>query len=101
MTEIQADRPALCRTTAPVYADADIEGRRDRKRLAGVAVVAATITAVSAGAASAQEGAAGFEIKDELVEVKAEGPGFETKLSPDGLRVEISDESFGSARPAS
>ena len=62
-------------------------GRRDRKRLAGVAVVAATITALSAGAASAQEGAPGFEIKDELAEVKAEGPGFETKLSPDGLRV--------------
>ena len=70
-------------------------GRRDRKRLAGVAVVAATITALSAGAASTQEGAPGFEIKDELAEVKAEGPGFETKLSPDGLRVEISDESFG------
>jgi hypothetical protein len=65
------------------------------KRLAGVAVVAATITALSAGVASAQEGAPGFEIKDEPAEVKAEGPGFETKLSPDGLRVEISDESFG------
>jgi hypothetical protein len=34
-------------------------GRRDRKRLAGVAVVAATITALSAGPASAQEGARG------------------------------------------
>ena len=67
-------------------------GRRDRKRLARVAVVAATITALSAGAAPAQEGAPGFEIKDELAEVKAEGPGFGTKLSPDGLRVEISDE---------
>ena len=70
-------------------------GSRDRKRLARVAVVAATITALSAGAASAQEGAPGFEIKDELAEVTAEGHAFETKLSPDGLRVEISDESFG------
>lgn len=48
-------------------------GRRDRKRLAGVAVAVATITALSAGAASAQEGAPGLEIKDQLAEVKGGG----------------------------
>jgi hypothetical protein len=65
------------------------------KRLAGAAVATVTLAALFAGTASAQEGAPGFEIKEELAEVKAEGPGFETKLSPDDLRVEIDDERFG------
>jgi hypothetical protein len=65
------------------------------KRLAGVAVAAVTLAALFAGTASAQEGAPGFEIKEEPAEVKAEGPGFEVELSPDDLRVEIDDESFG------
>ena len=65
------------------------------KRLAGVAAATVTLAALFAGTASAQEGAPGFEIKEETAEVKAEGPGFETKLSPDDLRVEIDDESFG------
>ena len=65
------------------------------KRLAGVAVATATLAALIAGTASAQDGAPGFEIKEERAEVKAEGPGFEIKLSPDDLRVEIDDESFG------
>jgi hypothetical protein len=65
------------------------------QRLAGVAVATVTLAALFAGTASAQEGAPGFEIKEEAAEVKAEGPGFEIKLSPEDLRVEIDDESFG------
>jgi hypothetical protein len=65
------------------------------KRLAAVAVATVTLAAILAGAASAQEGAPGFEVKEEPAEVKAEGPGFEIELSPDDLRVEIDDESFG------
>ena len=65
------------------------------KRLAGVAVATITLAALFAGTASAQEGAPGFEVKEEPAELKAEGPGFEVKLSPDELRVEIDDESFG------
>jgi hypothetical protein len=65
------------------------------KRLAGVLVVAVTLTALSAGAASAQEGAPGFEIKENRALVKADGPGFRVKLSKHDVRVRIDDERFG------
>jgi hypothetical protein len=65
------------------------------KRLAAVAVASVTLAAFPAGTASAQEGAPGLEVKEEPAEVKVEGPGFEAELSPDELRVEIDDESFG------
>jgi hypothetical protein len=66
------------------------------KRLAGVAVVVAiTLAALSAGPASAQEGAPGFELKENPARVKADGPGFQVKLSKHDLRVRIDDERFG------
>ena len=65
------------------------------KRLAGVVVVAATLTALSAGAASAQEGAPGFELKENPALVKADGPGFRVKLSKHAVRTRIDEERFG------
>jgi hypothetical protein len=65
------------------------------KRLAGVVVVALTLTALSAGPASAQEGAPGFELKENPALVTADGPGFRVKLSKHDLRVRIDDERFG------
>jgi hypothetical protein len=66
------------------------------KRLAGVAVVVAmTLAALSAGPASAQEGAPGFELKENPALVKADGPGFRVELSKHDLRVRIDDERFG------
>jgi hypothetical protein len=65
------------------------------KRLARVVVVAVTLTALSAGVASAQEGAPGFELKENPALVKADGPGFQVKLSKHDVRVRIDDERFG------
>lgn len=65
------------------------------KRLAGIAVVAVMLTALSAGAASAQRGAPGFEIKENRARVKAVGPGFRVKLSKRTVRVRIHAERFG------
>jgi hypothetical protein len=65
------------------------------KRLAGVVVVAATLAALSVGSASAQEGAPGFELKENPALVKADGPGFRVKLSKHDVRVRIDDERFG------
>jgi hypothetical protein len=65
------------------------------KRLAGIAVVAVTVTALSAGTASAQRGAPDFEIKENRARLKADGPGFRVKLSKHDVRVRIDDERFG------
>jgi hypothetical protein len=65
------------------------------KRLAAVAVVATTIIALSAGAASAQVGAPDFEIKENRAIVKADGPGFRVKLNKHAVRPRIDDERFG------
>ena len=65
------------------------------KRLAGVVVVAVTLAALSAGPASAQEGAPGFELKENPALVKADGPGFRVKLNKQDVRVRIDDERFG------
>lgn len=65
------------------------------KSLAGIAVVAVTLTALSAGTASAQRGAPGFEIKENRARVKADGPGFRVKLSKHDVRVRIDEERFG------
>lgn len=67
------------------------------KRLAGIVVVAVTLTALSAGAASAQQGAPGLEIKENQARVKADGPGFRVKLSKHDVRVRIDEERFGIA----
>ena len=65
------------------------------KSLAGIAAVAVTITALSAGTASAQQGAPGFEVKENRARVKADGPGFRVKLSKHDVRVRIDEERFG------
>jgi hypothetical protein len=65
------------------------------KRLAGIAVVALTLTALSAGPASAQKSAPGFHIKENPALVKADGPGFRVKLSKHDIRTRIDDERFG------
>jgi hypothetical protein len=65
------------------------------KRFAGIAVVALTLTGLVAGPASAQEGAPGFEIKENPALVKADGPGFRVKLSKHDIRTRIDEERFG------
>jgi hypothetical protein len=65
------------------------------KRLAGVAVVAATFAALLTGTASAQRGAPDFEIKENRALVKADGPGFKVKLSKHDLRTRIDEDRFG------
>jgi hypothetical protein len=65
------------------------------KALAGIVVVAVTFTALSAGAASAQQGAPGFEIKENQARVKAKGPGFKVKMTKRDLQVRIDDAQFG------
>jgi hypothetical protein len=65
------------------------------KRLAGFAVVTVMVAALFAGTASAQEGAPGFELKENPALVKANGPGFRVKLSKHDVRTRIDDERFG------
>lgn len=65
------------------------------KCLGGFAVVAVVLGALLAGTASAQEGAPGFEVKENPALVKATGPGFRVKLSKHDVRVRIDDERFG------
>jgi hypothetical protein len=64
------------------------------KRLAGIAVVA-VLTLLPAGPASAQQGAPGFEIKENRARVKADGPGFRVKLNRHDVRVRINERRFG------
>jgi hypothetical protein len=65
------------------------------KRFAGIAVVAATLAALSAGPASAQTGAPGFDVKENPALVKADGPGFKVKLSKHDIRTKIDEVRFG------
>jgi hypothetical protein len=65
------------------------------RRLAGIAVVAAGLTALWTGTASAQRGAPGFDIKENHARVKADGPGFRVKLNKHDVRVRIDEERFG------
>jgi hypothetical protein len=65
------------------------------KRFSGIAAVALTLTALVAGPASAQEGAPGFDIKENPALVKADGPGFRVKLSKHDIRTRIDEERFG------
>lgn len=64
-------------------------------RIAGIAVVAVTLTALSAGPASAQQGAPGFEVKESQARVKAVGPGFRVKLTKHAVRTRVDEERFG------
>lgn len=63
--------------------------------LVGVAVAAVTVAALFAATASAQEGAPGFDLKENPALVKADGPGFRVKLSKHDIRTRIDDERFG------
>jgi len=65
------------------------------KRLAAIAIFAVTAIALSAGPVSAQQGAPGFEIKENRSRVKADGPGFRVKLTKHDVRTRIDPERFG------
>jgi hypothetical protein len=65
------------------------------KRFAGIAVIAVTLTALSAGPASAQRGAPDFEIRESRSHVKADGPGFRVKLNRHEVEARIKEERFG------
>ena len=65
------------------------------KRLTAIAIVAVTAIALSAGPVSAQQGAPGFEIKDNQSRVKADGPGFRVMLTKHDVRTRIDEEQFG------
>jgi hypothetical protein len=65
------------------------------QRLAGIAVVAVVLTALSAGTAFAQRGAPDFKVKDNRSRVKADGPGFKVFMTKHGIRTRIDDERFG------
>jgi hypothetical protein len=58
-------------------------------------VVAVALAALSAGPASAQKGAPGFDIKENRALVKAEGPGFKVKLSKHRVSARIKEDRFG------
>jgi hypothetical protein len=80
----------------PGYSETAVIDREEpMKRFAGIAVVVFTLTALSAGPASAQKGAPGFEIKENPALVKADGPGFKVKLSKHGIRTRIDEDRFG------
>jgi hypothetical protein len=65
------------------------------KRFPVFAVVAVALAALSAGPASAQKGAPGFDIKENPALVKADGPGFKVKLSKHDIRARIDEDRFG------
>ena len=65
------------------------------KRLAGVAVLAATLIASSTGTAFAQRGAPDFELKENHARVKADGPGFRVKLNKHAVVSRIREARFG------
>lgn len=65
------------------------------RKLAWIAAIAVALTAVFAGAASAQRGAPDFDIKENRARVKADGPGFRVKLNKRDIRVRIKEERFG------
>lgn len=62
------------------------------KRVVGVVVA---LILLPAATAAAQQGAPGLEVKENPALVKADGPGFDVKLSRHGLKVTIDDERFG------
>ena len=65
------------------------------KRLAGVAVIAATLIALSTGTAFAQRGAPDFEIMENRARVLADGPGFRVKLNKHAVVSRIREAHFG------
>jgi hypothetical protein len=65
------------------------------RSLTRIVVVAVALTALFPGVASAQEGAPGFEIKENRARVKADGPGFRVKLTKHDVRTRIDEERFG------
>ena len=68
------------------------EGEVAVKRFVGVV---AALTLLPAGTAAAQQGAPDLDVKENRALVKADGPGFEVKLSKHDLKVRIDDERFG------
>ena len=65
------------------------------KRIVGVAALVVSLAVLPAGTASAYLGAPNLHIFETRTFVKADGPGFDVKLTRDGLAVDIRDEKFG------
>ena len=66
------------------------------KRFVGVAALVVSLAVLPAGTASAYLGAPNLHIFELPASfVKADGPGFDVKLTRNGLGVEINDEKFG------
>jgi hypothetical protein len=65
------------------------------QRLAGIAVVAVMVTALSAGTAFAQSGAPNFGVEDSPEKVEGKGPGFKVEMTKDGIETKIDDAEFG------
>jgi hypothetical protein len=65
------------------------------KRFGGVVVVAVLLAVLPAGSASAYLGAPDFHIIELPGFVKADGPGFDVKLTKNGIETHIDDERFG------
>lgn len=65
------------------------------KRLVGVAVVAVTLAVLPASTAPAFVGAPDFRIFETPFFVKADGPGFDVRLTKRGVTTEIDDARFG------
>jgi hypothetical protein len=65
------------------------------KGFAGIAAIAVALAALTAGPAAAQKGAPDFDIKENPALVKADGPGFEVKLSKHAIKTRIDEDHFG------
>jgi len=65
------------------------------KRIAGIAVAAATLAALFAVPASAQQGAPTLQVKENRARVKVDGPGFKVKVTKHAIKTHINEERFG------
>ena len=64
------------------------------KRIAGMAVAAATLAALFAVPASAQ-GTPTLQVKENRARVKVDGPGFTVKVTKHAIKTHINEEQFG------
>lgn len=65
------------------------------KRIAGMAVAAATLAALFAVPASAQQGTPTLQVKENRARVKVDGPGFTVKVTKHAIKTHINEERFG------
>jgi hypothetical protein len=65
------------------------------RRLSGIVLAAVMLAVLPAATAAGYVGAPDFRIKESRATVKADGPGFDVKLTRQGLDVRINDARFG------